>query len=493
MKEHTRLARARRGIERRLFLKALGLGMSAPVAWNLSRSAIAQAQNGRPKRLMVFFMPHGAPPEHYNPVFNTADPTNFSLDQQGVSILGSLEPFKQNVNVLQGFKYLGGATHEGILTVLSNSQAAGVNDTTTARTSFEHVIANELGVRPLILGAVPHRPCGLDKDGMLFWDGQPVVPEQNPAAAYDQLFGGGGNAGVDTQLRSALTALTARQVTALQTEVSGLTGLQSKLSIHLESIQSIDSVVPGQQSCDSAPDIPAVEAIRTGSAGQVPDASSGCGGFFLDEPNFPDLLQAQLQVAAQALICNAAPVVGVQPMYTNADVDFGFMGSNGAHHSILSHTGPQTGANGPNLQTRAPFANAQKWLVDQLVTHVVSQLNVPDPADPGRTVLDNTLIYMFSEIGEGQFHTSASGTLFFNTPEPSPIAYMPIVTIGGGGGAIRPGQVVRVNNDPQPDHNNVAASADRPAGDIYLSLAQAMGVNVASFGNSTNPVTEILT
>src|SRR5690606_673015 len=87
MQEHTRLARARRGLERRLFLKALGLGLTAPVAWELCRSATAHAQEARPKRLMVFFTPHGMPPEHFNPVIESGDPTNFFLNRTGVSIL----------------------------------------------------------------------------------------------------------------------------------------------------------------------------------------------------------------------------------------------------------------------------------------------------------------------------------------------------------------------------------------------------------------------
>ena len=162
MKEHTRVARARRGIERRLFLKAVGLGMAAPIAWQLCRSAVAEAQTARPKRLMVYFVPHGVPPEHFNPVWNVNTPTEFSLNQSGVSILGSLEQYKQYVSVLQGFSYPGASTHEGILSVLSNFGDGNVVDDTTPRTTFEHVIANGLGARPLVLGAVPHRPGGID-------------------------------------------------------------------------------------------------------------------------------------------------------------------------------------------------------------------------------------------------------------------------------------------------------------------------------------------
>jgi hypothetical protein len=118
---------------------------------------------------------------------------------------------------------------------------------------------------------------------------------------------------------------------------------------------------------------------------------------------------------------------------------------------------------------------------------------VPDPADPGRLVLDNTIIYTFAEIGEGAWHTSRTGKINFdNVNPPAPFAYMPITMIGGGGGALKTGQVVRVNNDTAPDANNAMNSKDRPAGDIYLAISRAMGVDVAAFGNATNPLTEIL-
>lgn len=496
MKEHTRVARARRGIERRLFLKAVGLGMSAPIAWQLCRSAVAQAQEAaRPKRLMVYFMPHGVPPEHFNPVFNPATPTEFALNQSGVSILGSLEPYKRYVSVLQGFSYPGASTHEGILSVLSNFGDGRAVDDTSPRTTFEHAIANALGARPLVLGAVPHRPCGIDKDGKLMWDGQYVVPEKNPLVAFERTFGslgaGGGAQDVNVQLRNALTQLTESQLSSLSTELNGLTGAQSKLSVHLEAVQSLRlGAGAGSQSCSAVPALPALDLIRQQSAGQ-PLEGSPCGGFFLDEANFPAILDAQLELAAQALICNATPVVAVQPMYTNADINFSFMGSPGSHHATLSHTGPGSTGSGLSLETRTPFANAQKWFVDKLVTHVVSKLDVPDPADPGRTVLDNTLIYMFAEIGEGAWHTSRTTKINFdNVNPPAPFAYMPITLIGGGGGAIKTGQIVRVNNDPNPQQTGT--TQDRPAGDIYLAICRAMGVEVASFGNATNPLTEIL-
>ncbi|HEY3495913.1 MAG TPA: hypothetical protein VGK73_14545, partial [Polyangiaceae bacterium] len=63
---HLKLARAKLVLERRLFLKAAGFGLAAPVALRLARSATA-APNGAPKRLFAMYLPHGVPPEHFNP------------------------------------------------------------------------------------------------------------------------------------------------------------------------------------------------------------------------------------------------------------------------------------------------------------------------------------------------------------------------------------------------------------------------------------------
>ena len=51
---------------------------------------------------------------------STDGPTDFALDKTNVSILGPLEPYKQYVNVYQGFQYVGdGVTHAGIVNCLS--------------------------------------------------------------------------------------------------------------------------------------------------------------------------------------------------------------------------------------------------------------------------------------------------------------------------------------------------------------------------------------
>src|SRR6185369_9140579 len=108
------LSRAAQAVNRRMFLKAMALGMSVPAAMRLAR--MATAATGTPaKRFFLMYIPHGTAPEHFVPKITnwnptaTANYTDFALDQTNVSILGPLQPYKQYVNVYQGFQYPGDA------------------------------------------------------------------------------------------------------------------------------------------------------------------------------------------------------------------------------------------------------------------------------------------------------------------------------------------------------------------------------------------------
>ena len=469
---------------RRVFLSALGLGLTTAAATRLSRVALAQATPAS-KRFLLFYMPHGAPPEHFRPQVMAGDPTAFSLNESGVSILGPLQAqLKSYTTVVQGLKYPKGAmTHEALSVALSGlSGGDKLPDDNVPRVTLEHQIAAGLNVKPLILGACAHRPFGLDKDGKLMWDGTPVVPEKNPLAAYDAVFAGLGQGttpapGPDPNvaLTDALHSLTEAELQGLQQELKALTAEQTKLKTHLEAVRALKAGGSGAGviSCDKAPTLPAVDALRAAAAGQSDE-------FFLKEENFPKLLAAQLQLAGAALRCNARQVVAVQPMYANCEFDFGFMGTSGAHHSVLSHTGPQANPYpqvGLDIKVREKFATCQRWFIEQLLQHALTPLLEPDPADPSKKVIDNTIVYVMSEIGEGAWHPTATAEIRLGA-EAGVLSYLPSVIIGGGGGALKSGQVVTF-------------AQDRPAGDVYLSLCQAMGVT-GSFPDSTGPVREVL-
>jgi hypothetical protein len=478
-----------------MFLRAIAAGATVSMAARISRLAVAQP-TAAPKRFFLFFMPHGIAPEHFEPRIMGGDPTNFALNQTHESILAPLEPHKSYVNVYQGFQYVGAAmTHTGVVNCLSGVTVA---DDSTPRTTLERVIARGLGVEPLILGACAHLPFGLDFHAKLFWDGGPVDPQKDPSKAADQLFGSSTTpdppVNRDPEFRAELLDMTIAEIEGLSTELQGLTSEQSKLAAHLAAVQAVKdgNGGTGNSTCSMRPTLPTVEMVRAASAGQVIDPSGG-NDYFYQERNFPILLDAQLEVVAQALICNAAQVIALQPMWSTSDFDFGFMGVPGPHHNVISHTTPgMIGQyNSPisienyDPNTRVGFAKAQKWFVQKLVDKVITLLaTTDDPSAPGTKVLDNTLVYFMSEIGDGQLHTRISEIKYPQVP-----THLPLLTIGKCAGAIRSGQVVSfpIGADAQ------AAQIARPATDLYLTLARAMGVMNATFPNATGPVTEVLT
>jgi hypothetical protein len=119
------------------------------------------------------------------------------------------------------------------------------------------------------------------------------------------------------------------------------------------------------------------------------------------------------------------------------------------------------------------------------VNKVVSVLaTTDDPAAPGTKVLDNTLIYLFSEIGDGQDHARVSEILYPQTPDS-----MPLVTIGKCGGAITAGQVVQF---PIAEKSK-ATMVNRPAADLYLTIARAMGAGSVTFPGQTGVLPGVLT
>jgi hypothetical protein len=509
MRPHLKLERAKAVLERRLFLKALGVGLAAPLALRFAHSATA-ASAGAPKRFLIMYMPHGTVCEHYNPRMTGSgdDPTQFALDMTNESILGPLETYKKWVNVYQGFQYIGQAcgTHEGIVNILSGKDTC---DTTSARITLEHVIAKGLGVQPLILGACSHQTYGIDLHGMLFWDGSTAVdPQKDPSVAFDKLFGSQVSStpspmvSADDQLRSAMLDLTTAELNDLKTSVSSLTTESTKLQTHLDAIAALKQggsmSGSGKSSCGMTQKIASIETVRSEGSKVVID-SSHSNDYFYQEANFRKIFQAQLDLVAQALICNAAQVIGLMPMYATAEFDFSFIGgslggcSGWSHHSGLSHTSyiqePSAQYNSPvsidNVKpdTRAAFGRAQRWFIDQLTTNVIQLLaTTPDPAaSDGSMVLDNTLIYVTSEIGDSQNHYRVSEIMYPQTP-----SYLPMVSIGGAGGGITSGQVIT-----EPIVSGMAGPGVRPATDVYLTLCKAMGVT-ATFPGTTGTLAGVV-
>ena len=401
--------------------------------------------------------------------------TDFALDQTNVSILGPLQPYKQYVNVYQGFQYPGAAaTHTGIVNCLSGSTAT---DTTTPRTTVEQVIGKALGVKPLILGACSHLPFGLDANGMLFWDGTPIDPAEEP--------GHRGRRAVrrrrPPRRRSTPTCscaricwrFTASEIQGLQNTLAGLTSEQTKLATHLASIQALQadsSVSRRSRCCTTKPTLPTVEMVRAASAGTRRRPERRQRLLLPGERTSRCCFKAQLEVVTQAIICNAAPIIGAHADVRDLRLRLRLRGRAGrAPQRPVAHA-PRSGRRAPRTTRRSRIDNldparrayrsrprsagSRQQLVEQRRQRARHHRRSGGAGDQGPRQHAHLLM---SEIGDGQDHNRVSEIEYPQVPDS-----LPLVTIGKCGGAIKSGQVVQF---PTAEHARTrrAWSIDRPA------------------------------
>jgi hypothetical protein len=481
-----------------MFLRAAALGLAAPAALNLSRLAVA-APTGAPKRLLIVHMPHGVPNVHYNPKVMGGDLSQFTFNFSDDSILRPLEEYKQYVSIYQGFKYPpDGGPHFDAVNFLTDSKDTDGN---VPRLSIDHAIGQKLGVKPLNLGASA-RPLGaVSQYSKVFWDGTSYIDaEKNPVKAADKVFGSLMGPSMpqenpDVAARQALLDLTASEIQELRTELTSLTTEDAKLKAHLDAITAMREGPGGGGgaiSCTSAPAMPNVEKIRALNQPDVtPEGTPNwyLGGYQGENPNLPLILAAHMEVAAQAIACNAAPIVTIQAGFSTSQVNCDFAtvpdyakpgmmkpGISRGWHNDISHVGPDFDPVNPMMAAVKEYAQVQRWFTMQILEGLVKPLLVDDPAAPGTKILDNTIIYWCSEIADGQNHNLSTVDIPSYHPDDTPYTplYIPLVTIGGGS-MIKTGQIVR-------------NAADRPATDLYITLAQAMGASIPKFGDSTGIV-----
>lgn len=439
-------------LRRRVFLEALGVGIAAPLAARLSR--LAYAQGPRPVRLFMMFVPHGFPLEHFDPVGAGG---GLELAAKGIGGWSPFEPYKASTTLVRGIGMANGATnHMAIRAALTGFPDGGQVD------SIDYVIGQKLGLTPHVLGARPYDKgqswslnSYLNKHG-----GAWVRALESPVEASDQLFQGVGQPpGFDeSPFEKAALELTTKQVARLQTRLERLTAEKTKLRIHLEALHNLKAAPNAAITvCSKRPVLPAVQAL----VGKDP----------LDPALFGNVLDAHLEVAANALVCGSARIVTLQTLWVTSDQMCNFPGGPGVamtHHGTLSHMAPP----------REPYARVQRWFCQRLAEKLLAVLDRPDPADPAHTVLDNSIVYLTTEIADGSNHTSTAGPL--DSLGLKMFTYLPQILIGGGGGYFKAGGRIV----PVPDN--------RPHTDVLATIAAAMGVNLTRIGDEPVRVIEEL-
>ncbi|HEY0880755.1 MAG TPA: DUF1552 domain-containing protein [Archangium sp.] len=447
-------------LSRRTLLRGLGTLLALPTL-EAMLPGVAQAQSmARPKRFVAFYVPCGIRMNRWTPAATGASWTPSSILQPIGAYDGQASIIPDTL-VLTGLANRparpdGPGDHASgtgaFITVAHPFKTNGANISNGI--SFDQVLANawrgQTRFSSLELGVDGGGASGDCDSGYscayarnIAWASatQPLAKETNPQAVFDRLF-----AGVDPNQTAAAVAkrklyrqsvldAVKEDTVALQGKV-GATD-KRKLDEYFTGVRELEVRIAAEQPSTCAP-------------GARPTQ-------WTDIRSHSDQM---IDLIAFAFQCDLTRSVTFMQQNAGSGYVYRFLTVNGSaitegHHSLSHHGGDVS----KNDQLEA----IGRWEVGQFakLARKLKAIQEPD----GTTVLDNSALFFSSEIEDGDSHSH------FN---------MPILVAGKAGGALRTGQHLRYPDQPS-------------VGNLFVSLAGALGVNTTQFGDSTGALQGIRT
>lgn len=426
----------RTNFSRRRVLAGLGLSAATLPFVPLLESAAGGAETP-PKRLLLFFHPHGTVRERWLP---TGTNTDFVLP----TILEPLAPFQDRTIVVDGLRMAVSGPPGGPHTVGPaylwtgspmlagdefNHPCCGMHGWASSASVDQAIaaaIGNDSAFRSLEFGV----QAGGSHPGsrMSYLDAnQPLAPESDPFAMFERIFG---DIGVDTETAALRKAQRLAVIDLVKPELDGLLGKvgqtdRVKIEAHLDAISQMQGQFESSYTC------------TTPVLGRQVDLNS----FAMTEA----ISHQQLDLITEAFACGVTNVASI--MYRRGENDgfpYPFLGIDFEHH-LTSHEGDS------NLEAVDDLTTIYRWYAEQLAYLAARMDAIIEP--DGSTLLDNTIIVWGSEIARGNTHSWDD---------------MPFVLVGGGGGALQTG---RFHQFAGQNHNR-----------LLVSLCNAFGLDLTTFG-----------
>jgi hypothetical protein len=449
---------------RRRFIRTAGVGITLPALPSLLHTPNATAQAcGPARRFLAYHFPNGHKMDEHLPE-GTGSGTAWSLPP----MLAALQDLKSELCFISGLENQQRRRELG-------DHAIGCGALITARkptanqqftnTSVDQVIADALegcaGIHSLQLGthndgpddqfgnyytrSISWRGQTVDNgDGTLSFPAGPATPlgkEIDARKAFDRLFAGTDPAqsAADAEMRRAL------RKSVLDTVLSEQPGLAARLNA--EDRRKVDELFTGIRALES-------ELQGGGAVGTVACTPPEAPGEDLD---FPLQLAAMHELMAIAFQCDVTRVISfmMSDALSNRNLSFipdvGALGGETADHTVSHHSN--------DSQLLAKFRAMVLWKMDQIGAFLRRLATLQD-AD-GQTVLHNTLVWISSEISDGNRHNHDDH---------------PILLAGSLGGLVVPDRHVRF-----PTSNDYTEV--KTFGDFFITLLSLFGVTTQAFGD----------
>ena len=422
---------------RRRFLKALGSASVSAAALNSvlassgllwSRNIFAQ-EGVAPKRLVVIHVTNGAYADAWHP--STGSGGNFALPES----TSPFESFKDQCVFFDGINGEGGhgAHHQCV--------------TANKSESIDMYTASQIG------SDTPFSALHLavtESNKLARINGKGIPMELNPFKAFERLFPSqGDSSGGGSSLLTRRKAVFAANYQMLGEFSTHLNETQkARMELHLDSIEKMEQRF--ERAFFSSQD--AGEACTNPVwDGLLADQSTIENGEINEEASE---LRANLHMdlIAQAFRCDLTRVATLSFADAGADVPIPGWGM---WHSVI---------HGYKNAERIPLA--RRWFSEKIALLMDKLSKTPDT--DGNTVLDNTLIYVTSDMGNGNAHTNER---------------TPMMLAGGAGGKLIGGQSIDlggVSYEPMLD-----------------TVASAMGLDIEApaypgYGNGEGPFSGVL-
>jgi hypothetical protein len=440
-------------VHRRTFLKGLGAAVALPMLdamvpslGSVVSAAASASPTGIPKRMAFIYIPNGVTLPQWTPKEVGAD---YALPR----ILEPLAAHKNDFNVLTGFAQTQGLAlgdGAGDHARASASFLTGAHARKTsgadihAGVSVDQIAAQQIGkdtVLPsLELSCDLGRRVGACDSGYscayqfnLSWRSEtmPVMPETDPKAVFERLFGDV-SGGVDSSRARSRRAMFQRSILdfvaedarSLQSRLGR--GDQRKLDEYLSAVREIERRVE----------------IAEKSSPRLPDGTRAPDMF----NSFEEQIRLMFDMLVLAFQTDSTRVSTFIVSHEGSNRAYGEIGVNDGHHDLSHHFGDPK-----NIEkiTQINTFHAQQF------AYFLDKLKSVKEGDG--TLLDNSMIVYGSGLGDGNAHNHDN---------------LPILLAGRGGGTITPGRHLRVDKGT-------------PLNNLFLSMLDRAGAKADRFGDST--------
>ncbi len=477
---------------RRSFLRAVGAGFAALPCFRLLENSYAQAAGAElPLKLVTIYHPHGIAAEYWamgqgvsgnRGTIQTSEPS-FDIGYQNCS----LQPFddaatygksfKDKIMVIEGMDLLSAANgHDTAGCILTGSRVSGK----PSNSSLDQFLAVEKGLGASTrLGSIA---LGVGDDSLTvgttlsYGPGGQALPKIiDPVQAYQQLFNGfapstdpvaQAAAARQNVLGHGVVDFLREDVNRLRTRLAPTE--QMKLDQHLSALDELDKQFQTIESTGAVCNAPTEP-----SASQFPKLKQYNGG----EPYFDAITNAHIDLLAQALACDITRFATL--VMNDLSYDGNPLGLPADNHGSVAHT---YGASpvGNDGHGSAGSGDQNTWLT-------LAKFNKYSYSKVARLMqkldelgaLDSTLIYVSSDMGNPALHSTRN---------------VPTVLAGGANGKFTMGRRVQLSADcppGTPEWCSDTQRVDKPNNHLLVSIAQAFGVDIDSFG--TQPTSSLTT